>query len=355
MICDAKIYITVLIYLIQTLKGDLVRTMDSIEYTREDRIAFLKKLNAAREDVQKCDWLKDKFLSYGGKNGYRYISVDKMKANLAPVLQRHGLEWGVEFHDLEKADSLQSLSQHWIVRLTVSLIDIDTGYSTEDVVIGEAGDSLDKGVTKAETYALKTWLATKFMIADGMDPDAEDSGVPTVPFKPKTPAEQTQIVSKALNAGVAPKVEPPKTEGPKIPEAPKMEAPKVPTPQAPAPKVAEAPKVPAPTLAPGVPKVETERPKKRLKKDAEPAEKPAEEAVGIEALKKQKIQNYMENLTVIKKNMLQKKLENYSKAGQQGLITPEKAEEFGARYASIGSDAEFTKFIADFPEIQVDE
>ena len=345
--------------------------MTEIEYTREDRVALLKKINKAREDIQKCDWMKDKFLSYGGKSGYRYISVDKMKANVAPILQKHGLEWKVDFNTPDKAEPLQSLPQHWIIRLDVELIDIDTGYSICDVVYGEAGDTLDKGVTKAESYALKTWLAMKFMIADGMDPDAEDTSAPTVPFKPKTPAEQTQVISKTLGQGVAPAA----------PAAPA--APPVPTP-APAPVMPPVPKAEPAKKVPAVPKVSgpTESaPKKRLKKEPEVqvnpdgtavvksvsapeptgepmtavAKEPTAAEKAIEELRQQKIQQYTENMTVIKKNMLSKKVENYTKAIQQSKITSDKAKEFAKRCAEIGSDAEFTQFIQDFPEIQVDE
>ncbi len=340
--------------------------MTEIEYTREDRVALLKKLNKAREDIQKCDWMKDKFLSYGGKSGYRYISVDKMKANVAPILQKHGLEWSVDFSAPDKAEPLQSLPQHWLIRLDVELIDIDTGYSICDVVYGEAGDSLDKGVTKAESYALKTWLAMKFMIADGMDPDAEDTGAPSVPFKPKTPAEQTQVISKTLGQGVAP-----------TPVAPA--APVTPTPAPAVPKAEPAKKAP---VAPKVSGPVEDAPKKKLKK-TEPGievnpegtattmtvsapesteghmtvsvKEPTAAEKALEELRQQKIQQYNENMTVIKKNMLNKKIENYTKAIQQSKITSDKAKEFAMRCAEIGSDAEFTQFIQDFPEIQVDE
>lgn len=308
------------------------------EYTKEDRISFLRKVNKARKDVQGCDWEKDKFLSYGGKSGYRYLSVDKMKRNLAPIFQNNGIELAMRYYALEKQDAAGQMTQHWTIQLDVEMIDVDTGYSMKSTAYGEAGDAGDKGVSKAQTYALKQWMANEFLLIDGIDPDSEEEVPVKVPFVPKTDKEQDEVKVKVMeNAMPAPKpkmadsgdptVKPtaPKATAPK-PAAPKPAAPKPPAPKASAPKPA-APKVPTPA-------------------EAQPAKPMTEAEKKLAELKKEKIAAFKPSIP--QQNMIDRIKEVYQERALNGTITAEEYNAMSYDCATIGDDTEAVKFIKKY-------
>lgn len=194
------------------------------------------KLSALRKECTAMDWKKDGFVAFG-KSNFNYLSTDKIKANLSPLLAKHGLELNIVFREPTKLDAVGAMSQHWLVTLDATIIDGETGASVTDTVFGEAADSGDKALGKAQTYAIKAWASQKFLIADGMDPDAAESGGSS--FRPKSPSETEEVRSKVLEQGVKPPAPVP--------------APKAPTPApvpAPAPKAPEAPKAPVSEVQP---------------------------------------------------------------------------------------------------------
>lgn len=64
----------------------------------------------------------------------------------------------------------------------------DTGASITRRWIGEADDSLDKGINKASTLAMKFFLLRTFIMSTGDEADDPDSGNPPPPQKPKPAA-----------------------------------------------------------------------------------------------------------------------------------------------------------------------
>lgn len=61
------------------------------------------------------------------------------------------------------------------VELAVTLIDADSGEEKKIIGIGSGFDSLDKSVAKAQTMALKYAYMSSFGIAQGDDPDADNT------------------------------------------------------------------------------------------------------------------------------------------------------------------------------------
>lgn len=204
---------------------------------KEDIVKFYTKMNKIRAGVLAADWEKDKYLSFGAK-GYHYLSVDKMKRNIAPILLANGMELSVHFHDLEQRQEIGSMSQHWTVMLDATLVDMETGFEKTYMVYGESGDSGDKGVSKAQTAAMKQFLSNTFMLIDGIEPDAEDAGMGisgggTFVKDHKTNTDlRNAIISKALKEeSTKQEVTPPTPKAPK----PATPTPKAPKPDAPAP------------------------------------------------------------------------------------------------------------------------
>lgn len=295
-----------------------------LEYsmTNEEAISFYTKMNKVRADLLTLDWKDDKFLSLGGRSGYNYLSIDKIKRNLAPVLQAHGIDLGIEYCDLTQLGDANAATQHWIVTLKASLIDISTGFERVYTAFGESSDHGDKGVNKAQTAAMKQFLSNTFMLIDGIDPDA-DTGERTGTFTPKTPTETLVAKSKVLANAVKPPVV--KAE--------------------PAPKVEETKDVPekAPEEPKEEPKVE---PKEEVKDEPVESETPAEEPVKeefvplvAESLKELKI-------TAPQRSAIARIIETKTKWATEGKITPAEYNQMSADYADIKDQASGSAFIS---------
>lgn len=179
------------------------------------------KINALRSDILLQDWSDDKMFN-SGNTAYEYLSADKVKRTLAPLFSKFGLEVEIEFTDLEFREPVGKMTQHWTIKLIATIIDIDTGESTTSKVYGEAGDTGDKGINKAQTCAIKQWVFAKFLIADGIDPDADVSGDETRgSFSRNNDAVKSTVLSKTVKpATLAPAPMPTAAPKPKVAKTP---------------------------------------------------------------------------------------------------------------------------------------
>lgn len=166
---------------------------------------LIRKILSVQKEIMKCDWSPDMAYQVQG-NIVRYVSLSKMKANIAPIFQANGLVLGLRFDRPVVLDAAGKLAQHYMVRMEVTLSDAESGCFSKDIVWGEAGDTGDKGITKSESYAFKQWLSTKFMLADGID--IEDEPVVEQPkFVKRSEAETEEMKSKVLSNAVKPSEE----------------------------------------------------------------------------------------------------------------------------------------------------
>lgn len=168
---------------------------------RLGRVGLLKKINAVREDVMKLDWKDDAYADFRGKGGFKYLTTDKLMRNFNPLFAVHGIEVCVEYGMPEFKGEVGSLSQHVLMCADISLIDIDTGAEMRYKVWGEAADSGDKAVRKACTVAVRQWLLSNFLIADGVD---EVYGAAKSGFVPRSAEEQEEARSAVLALGEKP-------------------------------------------------------------------------------------------------------------------------------------------------------
>lgn len=257
------------------------------EYAEDAPVAktnVYTKLNKFRADAIQLDWSDDKMMS-GQKVAYKYLSTDKIKKQLAPLLVKNGLELRLQFEDLQFLTPVNPLEKQCVVTLNATFIDIDTGEESTCKVYGEGGDFLDKAVSKAQTFALKEWLTSYLLLADGIDADALDAK-----FQPKTSSETEVVRSKVLENAVKPPA--PKATVPKVVETPKPKVEEVPKTAPEAPKVPEAKpetKPETPEAKPEVPKTPAPKPKAPKTPKATPGgvdaveegPKPAESDIGI--------------------------------------------------------------------------
>lgn len=223
--------------------------VNKMESDENMKPTLLQKISELRKEVLLKDWSDDKIFSINGKGGYQYLSADKVKKTLAPLFSKHGIELKIRFSELECRNAIGNMSQHWTIRLDVSLVDVDSGDMCTSTVYGEAGDSGDKGVSKAQTCAIKQWVFSEFFIADGIDPDAVGSMTDVGGFYKKSPEDREEVVSKVLAQSMKPTPkEEPKTEAVKteVPKEEPKEAPKEEPKAVPEAKPAKKPKADAP-------------------------------------------------------------------------------------------------------------
>lgn len=297
----------------ETEKGTTERV---IEGSLEERSAeacreLYRRIGDFRKDILTQDWEDDKNFVIGSTLKFKYISVDKMKRNLAPLFVKHGLDLSLKFYDLKSWPAVGQMSQHWTIQLDVKLTDISTGASETSTVFGEAADSGDKGVFKAQAGAIKQWAFSKFFIADGYDPLEEPT--PAVgKFRPLSDDEEAEAKAKIAKHAVKPK-------------APAKETPKK-----------------APASAPVASKTESKATtsSKPVKADSEPVKATKEEAP-----KKGKIpapiMNTMDNI-----------VEKWNKAAKEGKISVEKYNAMSSARIDVSSGPEAADFIKKFMKVE---
>lgn len=250
---------------------------------------ILRKLHSIRIMTLGMDWFPDKAMKVG-TGGYPYLSIDKMKANLNPAFARVGLEVIPSYEDIVFRPAIGNMSQHVTLTLVMDVVDVETGQSITYRQFGEAGDSGDKALSKACTYALKTWLSGVFLLSDGFDPNMLDGlGVePVKQFTKPTPIEAVEMKSRVLDAGIKP-------------AAPAKPAPAV--------KKAEAPKAPA--------------------KPSTDGKKP----------------------TPIQENAMKKIVDNWTEAAKDGKVGADRFNDMSCARATVETQADAIDFIAKFEEV----
>lgn len=269
-------------------------------------MSFADKLNGFRREVQNCDWKPDKFLNLGNGKGFPYISSDKVRSIVAPILTKYGLEFIPEFSELTMHPGYGNVANHWTVKLKGTIKDYYSGQEYTASVYGENGSSDDKGVVKAQTAAIKKFFIDTQLLADGLDEAVDSYTSAGGQFVKRTPEEQEEIRSKVLSSGIAP-------NKPAVPNRPK------PTPAKPAPaKSAETPK-------------------------AEPKEEPAEPAK-----KEEPEAHAAEGIAPIHKTAINKIVEAWTERAKAGQVSPEEFNEMSMACAEVKTQKDAVKFISKY-------
>ena len=321
-------------------EADLAR----VESTPNNKAKLYTKLNRFRADVIQQDWSDDKMMS--GKMSYKYLSTDKIKKQVAPLLVKHGLELGLQFEGLQFLTPAGSLEKQCTVTLVAKFIDIDTGESTTSKVYGEGGDFLDKAVSKAQTFALKEWLTSYLLLADGMDVDAMDVNNR---FQPRSSSESEAVRSKVLENAVKPPAPKP-VEAPKPAPKPevKEEAPAASDQkeEAPVPKeeAVAKPKAPAPK-----PKAPAPKPKVSGKADT-PVGDNVSESPDSPTDEESKPVTSKYNLSGIQKKIVDKIIEDWTQLAMDKKVTSMEYNSMSYDRATFTCPEDVRNFIAKYKD-----
>lgn len=142
-----------------------------IEKWLELNAGLQKKKNALRKA------LKDKgILKKGATNDfdkYNYFSEAQYKELFTELFSSYDLELTPNEVSYEMFEGTEKQANGRNVKFEFKLTDIETGFYETSFVTGEGIDKGDKSGYKADTGALKYYLANTFMVATGDDPEKE--------------------------------------------------------------------------------------------------------------------------------------------------------------------------------------
>lgn len=127
---------------------------------------------------------------------YKYFSEAQYKELFTELLPKHGLE--LNFNEIDYITfSVEGKQPNGrMPKLEFYLYDTETGFYEVTTITGEGIDKGDKAGYKAYTGALKYYLADKFMVATGDDPETESpEGRGARPKQPEDP----KVDEAALN------------------------------------------------------------------------------------------------------------------------------------------------------------
>lgn len=170
-------------------------------FGRGDVAAYLHKVAAFRAAVNRGGWAPDKkvFIRSSGES-YAYLSIARIKQLTAPLLSEAGLDMTLTFSKPVFEET--GRGKLAVMELYVTMVDTDTGYGESDVVYGAARADDEKCISKAQTYALKSWLSCRFLLPEVSD--AEEVRVSGAEYVPKSEEEKVTARSKVLAQSALP-------------------------------------------------------------------------------------------------------------------------------------------------------
>ena len=160
------------------------------------------KLQQKKNNLRKT--LKEKgVLKKGATNDfdkYNYFSEAQYKELFTELFSTNGLELTPNELEYSMFEGTEKQANGRNVKIEFTLTDIDTGFYETSIVTGEGIDKGDKAGYKADTGALKYYLANTFMVATGDDPEKEspDNKMNNKVEKKATP-KQIEILNKYYN------------------------------------------------------------------------------------------------------------------------------------------------------------
>ena len=151
-------------------------------YMNEKTPTFSARLSDLRKAINMMDWSPD---GVNLSQNYKFLSNQKMKANVSKALVEVGLNWYIEFTDLEVLPPVgDRMAQHYKVKAEAHITDTTSDETIIWTAFGEAADSGDKGISKAQTNAFKNLIANNLMVSE-YDAETESEMVSTDDMKAK--------------------------------------------------------------------------------------------------------------------------------------------------------------------------
>jgi len=146
------------------------------------------------EIMKECSYVQK--LGKNSFHNYKYAMASDVLEKVNDSLSKHGIATIVipemiEFRDVTTAKG--NLEHLATIKVTIRLIDSESGESLELIGLGSGQDAGDKAIMKAQTAALKYAWMMSLQISTGDDPEADTStDESTAPATSKPTAKSSQ-------------------------------------------------------------------------------------------------------------------------------------------------------------------
>ncbi|CAB1241176.1 conserved protein of unknown function [Ruminococcaceae bacterium BL-4] len=161
------------------------------------------KLMKLREVMNSFSWEKD---GINRHQSYTYFSEKLYKSNFKKALDAANLDFKATMLDYQFIPAISDKMNMIIARFQFEIIDRETGEKESYIAGGSGSDTLDKGLYKAYTGAIKYFLANNFLVAEGNDPESDEGEVQQ--DKPKyTPPERREEIKEKIESNDGPATE----------------------------------------------------------------------------------------------------------------------------------------------------
>lgn len=168
------------------------------------KIQFNEKVFALQQYLDNYPFLKD---GYNDAQKYEYVKANQYRNALRKGAIENRLRLKVNIANRIHEDLVKSDKMHLTtIQGSIALVDIDTGYEEATYMMADGADNLDKGIYKAMTMFIKSYVQTTFLISDDNDDDPQASPAPTTkPAKfTNTKAKRDQARREFFEKGVEP-------------------------------------------------------------------------------------------------------------------------------------------------------
>ena len=133
------------------------------------KIQFNEKVFALQQYLDNYPFLKD---GYNDAQKYEYVKANQYRNALRNGAIENRLRLKVNIANRIHEDLVKSDKMHLTtIQGSIALVDIDTGYEEATYMMADGADNLDKGIYKAMTMFIKSYVQTTFMISDDNDDD----------------------------------------------------------------------------------------------------------------------------------------------------------------------------------------
>ena len=149
---------------------DMLEKLDVMKWLQLNAKLQQKK-NALRGELAERGILKREGNNTFDK--YKYFSEAQYKELFTDLFFKHKLELNFKELSYDTFEGTEKQANGRMPKLEFYLYDVETGFFETTVITGEGIDKGDKAGYKAYTGALKYFLADKFMVATGDDPEKE--------------------------------------------------------------------------------------------------------------------------------------------------------------------------------------
>ena len=142
------------------------------------KIQFNEKVFALQQYLDNYPFLKD---GYNDAQKYEYVKANQYRNALRKGAIENRLRLKVNIANRLHEDLVKSDKMHLTtIQGSIALVDIDTGYEEATYMMADGADNLDKGIYKAMTMFIKSFVQTTFLISDDdNDDDPQASPAPT--------------------------------------------------------------------------------------------------------------------------------------------------------------------------------